>query len=124
LDNEREIVIWLAGLLSSDGCVGKRKDSKTVRYIIYSTELDWLEKIKPKLLTIDIESTLGKVDNCLSKQGCYFIYLKDPYKITTLLIKHKVSEYMNPRKWLIVARAAAYYASPIYLQYRQSRSIS
>jgi len=89
-------IIWLAGLLSTDGSIIKLGNS--LSFLIFSIEEDWIKVIQNRLLEIGIESTLrnkkyyGAYGNHLTT-----LYIKNPFKIKQLIEKYAL-DYLNPRK--------------------------
>lgn len=102
---ERETVIWFAGLISTDGIARNSSHSKGLAFAIYSAEEDWLKVIKSKLNIIEISSRIIKRER---KKGDAFgktmftLWLNNPRKIALLFNKYNVVEFFNPRKWKIV----------------------
>jgi len=112
---EREIVIWLAGLLSTDGSVKNSHNSRGLAYCIYSSEIDWLQLIKNRLQNIGISCLIKPKrrkkmqNNAYGNKEGYFLWLHNPRKIALLFDKHSVKEFFNPRKWKLIEEGIKYY---------------
>jgi len=103
---EREVMVWLAGLISTDGCVFKRgvrtpeKEGKHGwKYQVCSVEKDWKEQMQKILKGIKITSRIDENN----------IYLHGGKRITKLFIKHNCEKYFSPRKWKKVLEANDHY---------------
>lgn len=93
----RETLAWLAGIISSDGSIIKRKSEKGLIINIASVELDWVIQIRQRLSEIGIETTIEPYKN-----RCAFkIYLKHPFDVRNLLLKYG-KPYMMERKFKIL----------------------
>lgn len=119
----RETIIWLAGLLSTDGTArltGPHKNS--MRYTIYSCERDWLEQVKTRLSEVGIKSTIyemeakGKVGEAVE----YVLHVHQPYRITRFLRKY-AEGFMIQRKWSNVISAYRENYSPDHWIMRRER---
>jgi hypothetical protein len=110
MTEEREIVIWLAGLVSTDGTVKNSSKSKGLAFCVYSGEPDWLEAIERKVNTIGIT---GLIKQSSGKRFgiAFWLWLHNPRKIALLFYKYSVESYFNPRKWKIVKSGIEYYKS-------------
>lgn len=93
----KEVVIWLAGLLSCDGHVSKRKDG-SLTFKITSRELDWLRQIKKRLAKVGIESRFQ-----MHSEGYYNLYICKPFDLRNLLLKY-AKPYMMTRKLKLIAK--------------------
>ena len=102
----REIAIWLAGLLSTDGSIGHWKDKRRgVQFIIGSSELSWLKQIQSILAEVDLECTVQKAGyGWAGKKKAYRLYIRNPRKVVQFLISNNVSRYMIARKWKLVLK--------------------
>jgi intein/homing endonuclease len=105
----RDVTIWLAGLISSDGCVFSKRYSRTktchggrsTRIKITSSEKDWLEHIQKILKTVGIESRIYAYNSDKSKLSggqIYRLQLSQPKKIYELL-KKEAQIFIMPRKF-------------------------
>lgn len=105
----RETIIWLAGLLSTDGSVSRQTRPKhAVRYRIASTEKDWLEQIANKLSEVGIKTSIEPRKRKLGPTNFipytprhlygYCLNILEPYRITVLLRKYATG-FMMKRKW-------------------------
>jgi hypothetical protein len=134
---EREIVIWLAGLISTDGCVRhSNKDSLALQYQFCSVEPDWINLVKEKLAIIEIPSTIlhqkrfehgdflrrEKKFRMREYSVCQ-LYLNNPRKITLLFDKYNCKEWFNPRKWKIIEAGIEYYKEEWILHQSGNRSL-
>ena len=108
LTDLRTIIIWLAGLISTDGSVVKIQNS--LSFVICSIEKEWLELIQKRLLEVGIKSTFqySKHYGDREKQ-LHTLYIKEPFKIA-FLIKRFAKDYMNPRKLKILE--SGYHGAP------------
>lgn len=98
--SEQQIVIWIAGLLSTDGSVIRRyKDSR--RYFIYSVEKDWLEAIGEKVSQLGFPYTINENKEYLTPEGMrrgYYLEILKNGGFTGLLRKYGLG-WMIDRKW-------------------------
>jgi len=78
---------WLAGLISADGWIEKRK-SGSLAYYIASVEKEWLEQIQKELALFGIESTIQKNNR---------LYIKNPKRLTRLMRQYALP-YLMKRK--------------------------
>lgn len=106
---EREIVVWLAGLLSTDGSVTNSSHSRGLAFSIFSSETDWLRLIKDKLGTIEITGLIKPQKDKAWGTNRHYIWLHNPRKIALLFDKYNVKEFFNPRKWKLVEKGIEYY---------------
>lgn len=93
----RETLAWLAGIISSDGSITKRKRGNGLIINIASTELDWVAQIRQRLSEIGIETTVEPYTN----QNAFKIHLKHPFDVRNLLLKYS-EPYMMTRKFKIL----------------------
>lgn len=117
---EREIVIWVAGLISTDGNARNHgKGTKSIGYTICSVEEDWLNLIKNKLMLIDIPSKIltqkrsekGRLEKSFYPRE-YFVsqlYINNPAKLTLLFDTYNCKEWFNPRKWRMIEQSIDFY---------------
>jgi hypothetical protein len=99
----KKIIVWLAGLLSTDGVVNPTFKT-ACKYAIFSKDKDWLELIQKRLSEIRLSSKIAKIKitkGRFSHKPYYSLLLHDPEEITNLLKKY-AEGYMIPRKWKIV----------------------
>lgn len=110
---EQETLIWLSGLISTDGSVGKSSggNCKTVAIKIASVEEDWLELMEKKLNGIGIETSILHPKNKHVK--C--LYLHNAVFVINLLVHNNCQEWFSPRKWHKVMVAYQYYNSSSYI---------
>ena len=105
----REVIIWLAGLLSTDGSVSRQTRPKhAVRYRVISTEKEWLEQIAKKLSGVGIKTSIEprKRKTCPTdfmpyspqRPYAYCLNVHEPYRIT-LLLREYGQGFMMERKW-------------------------
>jgi len=94
-DKMREVVIWLAGVLSCDGHVSRR-GGKTLTFHITSTELGWLQQIKQRLLEVGIGTNFQE-----HSENAYNLYIQRPFDVRTLLLKY-AKPYMMSRKLRLI----------------------
>ncbi len=90
----RETLAWLAGIISSDGSIMKRKSGNGLIINIASVELDWVVQVRQRLSEIGIETTVEPYTN----RNAFKIYLKHPYDVRNLLLKY-TEPYMMTRKF-------------------------
>lgn len=97
-EREREIVIWLAGLLSTDGSIIRFRTG-SLGFVLYTTEQEWAELITERLSEIGIETSISiRIHNSrLGFEREFYIRLKKPYHIARLLKRYGL-RYLNPRK--------------------------
>ena len=109
--NKQTILIWLAGLISTDGWIQwSNKERGYVSYGISSIEEDWRNAIVRQVKKIGIEAT--------SKYPK--VYLHNPQKLTQLFVENKCGEFFNPRKWKRVLKASkAYCKKHNYVRFTQ-----
>jgi len=111
----RETIIWLAGLLSTDGCVypaGKKKNS--LHYTISSSEREWLEQIAEKLHRVGMKTKIRRREEKVSAKSTirynapyrviFYMTICEPYLITVFLRKY-AKDFMMERKWNMVLSA-------------------
>jgi len=94
-DKMREVIIWLAGILSCDGHVSRR-GNKTLTFHITSADLDWLQQIKQRLYEVGIETKFQG-----HSEKAYNLYIQKPFDVRNLLLKY-AQPYMMPRKLRLV----------------------
>ena len=117
---KKETIIWLAGLISTDGTIiDRRKWKHGFRFVIFTVEKDWASRIqdvlkksgidtsinwrsRPKLVKIcgvqcKVVRAEGRVQLCKTRQ------------IVDQFIKFNCEEYFSPRKWKKVLVAKAFY---------------
>jgi len=94
-DKMREVMIWLAGILSCDGHVSSR-GNKTLAFHITSAELDWLQQIKQRLSEVGIETKFQE-----HSENAYNLYIQRPFDVRNLLLKY-AKPYIMPRKLRLV----------------------
>jgi len=99
---EEKTVIWLAGLVSTDGSVIQRKNRK-ITYVIYSAEKEWLERIRIELAKAGIKSKVS--DTRAPSNVCYILNIHNPRKITKLFRKY-AENWMINRKYRIILQAS------------------
>jgi len=85
---KREILIWVAGILSADGTI-QRTQHGALRYRIYSQEKLWLQHIQRKLSLIGIKTTINE------KHG--YLHIWNPQYFTSL-IREYAQDYLMQRK--------------------------
>lgn len=91
------IIVWLAGLISTDGSVAIHHHKKNVvRYFIYSNELDWLGIIRERLSEIGLRSTIQPRK---SSFGTHMLSVCPSENVTKLLVELANREFTNPRKF-------------------------
>jgi len=99
----KETIIWLSGLLSTDGSILRHKNS--LSFVVVSSEKNWLELIRERLEEIDINASLRREKMYGFKEHIlYSLYIKEPFKIYKLLKKYALS-YLSPRKKNILLNA-------------------
>lgn len=108
MSKEKEIAIFLAGLLSTDGYISK-KSSGSFHYKIYSCEYDWREIMRQRLEEVGIIAVHRG-----TKNECHCLYLRDPEKVTRFLIDNNCEAWFNPRKWKRILDAYSFYSRPDY----------
>lgn len=99
---KEKTIIWLAGLLSTDGSVRRRKDY--ANYSVATVEKDWADVMVNRLSEIGISSHITPPNG---KRACYVITLHNPYKITLFLKKYAL-DFLSPRKRKLVQTAYPY----------------
>lgn len=109
---EHEILAWLIGLISTDGCIGKYGNSYPIN--IVSVEKNWLERIKTILSIIRFETTISKRTKRKTNLGivdrAYILHLKNPRTVFELFQKYPdLEQYCNPRKWKRIQEAIECY---------------
>lgn len=93
----KETLAWLAGIISSDGSIMKRKSGGGLVINITSTDLDWIKQIRQRLSEIGIETTIQHYP----KKIGFKLYLKHPFDVRNLLLKY-TEPYMMTRKFEIL----------------------
>lgn len=84
------ILIWLAGLISTDGSIQwTSREKRTVSFMVTSVEKEWLELIKKRLTEIEIDCSISGIR----------LYIHNPRLILKLFKEADCSSYFNPRKW-------------------------
>ena len=96
-DKLRETLAWLAGIISSDGSITKRKRGNGLIINIASTELDWVAQVRQRLFEIGIETTVEPYKN----KNAFKIHLKHSFDVRILLLKYS-EPYMMVRKFKIL----------------------
>lgn len=109
---EHEILIWLIGLISTDGSVREQTHKAGYTLMVFSKEKNWIKRIKTVLSTIDIETSIWtrnrKTSFGIAIMNC--LYLQNPRKIFGLFQKYSdLEQFCNPRKWQIIQKAILYY---------------
>ena len=104
-------ILWLAGLLSTDGVVKNSSKSKGLAFCIYSSEKDWLEIILERIKEIGLSGIIREVTRkgSLAKKRKYYLWLHNPRKIALLFEKYHAEKFFNPRKMRIIKIALKYY---------------
>ena len=104
MNKEREIVIWLAGLLSTDGTIWAfnpiKENNIPLSFTISTSEKEWVIQIQNKLDEIGLKTNIHKRKN---RPNSFTIYLKNPRKIKSLLLKH-AKDYLMERKLNIIKK--------------------
>lgn len=105
-NREREILIWLVGLISTDGCIHKLKRRRHGRYTITisSSENDWLELIQARLKEIGLTSRITSG----TKGRAGYLYIHKVRNVVGLL-QQDFSDFMSPRKWKQIQKVCKYY---------------
>lgn len=91
----RDVIIWLAGILSCDGHVSRRSN-ETLTFRITSAELEWLQQIKQRLSEVGIRTSFQE-----HSENAYNLYIQSPFDIRNLLLKY-AKPYMIPRKLRLI----------------------
>jgi len=100
ISKERETIIWLARLISTDGWIQwSYKQTGCISFGISSVEKEWLKLIQRRLEEIGLNSNIGKNK----------LYLHNPRKLLVLFTKYNCGSYFNPRKWQRVASSEEIY---------------
>jgi hypothetical protein len=105
--SEKEIVVWLAGLVSTDGTVKNSNKSVGLAFCVYSGELDWLRVIERNMANLGID-TLIRPSTGKRFGKAYWIWLHNPRKIALFFDRYSVERYFNPRKWKLVMAVMSY----------------
>lgn len=106
--NEKETtLIWLLGLISTDGSVSKHKGKYGFSFNIASIEEKWLKVIQNRLKDIGIETSIYYY----RKQPIQ-IALKNPSKIASLFDSVNIEKWCSPRKAKIIRKAISCYKNP------------
>lgn len=97
MDKLERTIIWLAGLLSTDGVVqgGKSKNHQRFCFFaVYSVEKPWLQIIQERLAEIQIRSTIHFKDRKHRR-----IQIHNPRYVRELFLRFDCGKFFNPRKW-------------------------
>lgn len=118
MTNTRETLIWLAGLISTDGCIAKHGNGYQIRAVT-TMELDWANKIIKKLEKIEIDASIhihkpGK--ESFTNKNFYCVHLKQPANVFKLFQQHKLIEWFIDRKRRLVEKAIYFYTSDKYVK--------
>jgi len=113
---EESTVIWLIGLISTDGQVLNQQQQNGVSFRLFSVEEDWLQTIQNSLNVITIKSTFHK-----PSKTSKILYLNNPYKICMLFDKYNCKSFCNPRKWKLIKEAIDFYKSSNYYSKRETK---
>lgn len=111
---ERETIIWLAGLISTDGTiVDGRNHHHGFRFSVATVEEDWAAVMTARLREIGIGSSnyhyrviKSSVPNYTGRtypEG--YILLGNPRAIVDLFLLYHCEKFFNPRKWQRVLAA-------------------
>jgi len=101
---EKETIIWLAGLISTDGSIVHRVRHGGYRLRVSSVEREWLNLVQKRLKEIGIKSRIDP------PQGrARIIEINDTEQVLNLFVKYSCQQFFNPRKWKIVREALQYY---------------
>lgn len=112
----REVLIWLSGLLSTDGTVdklrfptGRQGTGSGTYYSISSMERDWLEQVQAILKEVGISCKITLSNKGLSGERSYKLYVHNPKLITKLLVDNDLGRFIMTRKWERILEAYQYY---------------
>lgn len=120
---EKITIIWLGGLISTDGVVKNQTKNKIpLSYCLYSKEKDWLKLVLRRINEIGLYATIRNHTTCsFSKDPMYALWLFNPRKITLLFNKYNLKNFFNPRKWKLINMAMDHYKNnkgkPIYTKW-------
>lgn len=110
--SEREILIWLLGLLSTDGSVTKKYTTKAGEerimpwFRIATKELDWAELIVDNLSSIGIKAKIFKWTHHRRGDSYYSIVLKEPRKVLEKLRELNEWRFLSPRKFNLLQQVS------------------
>lgn len=101
----REELIYLAGLLATDGSISPNHGIG-VRFYFYSSNEEFIRFVAQKLNKIGIESTIKLYAAGSTKFStyCHYLYLKNPHFIRDLLLEYS-SDYLHPKHLKILREA-------------------
>jgi len=112
-ERQRECVIWLGALLSTDGHVEVRGKSRAYTIRAGINDLPWLLQIRKKLLSIlNIETSVYG-----NPRRGYELYLKNPKRITALL-KELGLDWVIERKAIAIASGYTAFRIPRHVLIR------
>lgn len=98
---ESKFFVWLAGLLSSDGCISyfEWEHERKLQISLCSSDLAWLKLVTKKAKLVDIHVSKPSVkaySNVLAKKPCYQIRFET--RKTAFFLLHYAKDWLMPRK--------------------------
>lgn len=107
IESEKEFYIWLAGIISSDGCIyfashGGDKNFAKFAVTITSVEKDWIDIIKQKSELYNLNPSIIFTNN--------IYFLRYPNRKTAFFLYHYTKDWLMPRKMNIIEK---YLCSPV-----------
>jgi hypothetical protein len=102
---------WLAGLISTDGCITKAY--KGCWAYVGTTEKAWAERIAKTLALAGIKTTIGGpyMSGFHGKSTAYVVYIRGIRQIIQEFAKPEYEQFFSPSKWERVQKHSAYYAT-------------
>ena len=107
----RDKLIWICGLISTDGSLSVSNNSSMSIYIIHSQEIEWIKQVKrildketlfeAKIVTMKIEKSFGKAQ---SPRTMYKLRMYNARYFTWLIIDGIGRKYMMSRKYMILEK--------------------
>jgi len=108
---DKSFIIWLAGLISTDGNVQQHYSHKyglSARFRVDTTEKEWYDLIIKRFEENGLKHTVFKPfmtnrnldnKNYQSEVFAVGVSIKNTRKLIPIFIKYGAEKYFNPRKW-------------------------
>ena len=108
-------MIWLAGLISTDGCIAPHGNGCQINAIA-TVEEDWAILVTDTLNQAGIPAKIHahKNSGVFSKAMLFTVFLPNPSEIIKLLSNKELKPFFNPRKWRMIEKYNEFYTSSRY----------
>lgn len=123
---EKEVVSWLAGLISTDGTIFAQTNQKGCRVkVVITIDEKWAEKVQSMLSRINLKSKIYSRSNesgsFKNSKKIYSVHLFVPsqIKLFKLFRKYNCKKYFMERKWALIEKFLAFYESEEYKEHRR-----